>query len=100
LATGTAKMGGHMAFLASTFKFGMGLGLFAGLAFVSWFGYHDMSQVLTSEVEFGVRLGAAWLPAALLLLPILIMWRYPIDAASHAEIRQKLEQQRLARGNV
>jgi Na+/melibiose symporter-like transporter len=74
--------------------------LFAGLAFVSWFGYHGMSQVLTSEVEFGVRLGAAWLPAALLLLPILIMWRYPIDAASHAEIRQKLEQQRLARGNV
>jgi Na+/melibiose symporter-like transporter len=40
------------------------------------------------------------LPAALLLLPILIMWRYPIDAARHAEIRQKLEQQRLVRGSV
>jgi GPH family glycoside/pentoside/hexuronide:cation symporter len=98
LATGTAKMGGHMAFLASTFKFGMGLGLFAGLGFVSWFGYHDMSQVLTSEVERGVRLGAAWLPAALLLLPIAIMWRYPIDASRHAAIREQLERQRQARG--
>jgi Na+/melibiose symporter-like transporter len=78
----------------------MGLGLFAGLGFVSWFGYQDMSQVLSGEVEFGVRLGISWLPAALLLLPILIMWRYPIDAASHAEIREKLEQQRLLRGNA
>ncbi|MEY4847134.1 MAG: hypothetical protein RLZZ36_247 [Pseudomonadota bacterium] len=94
LQTGTAQMGGHMAFLASIFKFGMGLGLFAGLGFLSLFGYVDMSQVLTAEVAQGVRLGASWLPALMLLVPILLMWRYPIDAARHAEIRQQLAARR------
>ena len=94
LHTGTAQMGGHMAFLASIFKFGMGLGLFAGLGFLSLFGYIDMSQVLTAEVAQGVRLGASWLPALMLLVPILLMWRYPIDAARHAEIRQQLAARR------
>lgn len=100
LDSGTAKMGGHMAFLASTFKFGMGLGLFAGLGFVSAFGYEDMSQVLGSSIELGVRLGVAWLPAILLILPVAMMWRYPIDATRHAEIRKALEQQRLAKGVI
>jgi GPH family glycoside/pentoside/hexuronide:cation symporter len=94
LQTGTAQMGGHMAFLASIFKFGMGLGLFAGLGFLSLFGYVDMSQVLTAEVAQGVRLGASWLPALMLLVPILLMWRHPIDAARHAEIRQQLAARR------
>ncbi|MFM8518042.1 MAG: MFS transporter [Nevskiaceae bacterium] len=94
LQTGSAQMGGHMAFLASIFKFGMGLGLFAGLGFLSLFGYVDMSQVLTSEVAQGVRLGASWLPALMLLVPIVWMWRYPIDATRHAEIRQQLAARR------
>lgn len=90
LQTGVAQMGGHMAFLASVFKFGMGFGLFLGLGFLSLFGYVDMSQVLTSDVERGVRLGASWLPALMLLVPVLLMWRYPIDGARHAEIRTQL----------
>lgn len=90
LQTGVAQMGGHMAFLASVFKFGMGLGLFLGLGFISIFGYVDMGQVLTSEVERGVRLGASWFPAAMLLIPVLMMWSYPIDGARHAEIRAAL----------
>ena len=90
LQTGVAQMGGHMAFLASVFKFGMGFGLFLGLGFLSLFGYVDMSQVLTSDVERGVRLGASWLPALMLLVPVLLMWRYPIDSARHAEIRAQL----------
>lgn len=94
--TGSAQMGGHMAFLASVFKFGMGLGLFAGLGFLSLFGYLDMSQVLSPQVERGVRLGASWLPAVLLVLPIVMMWRYPIDGARHAQIRALLAQRRSA----
>lgn len=94
--TGIAQMGGHMAFLASVFKFGMGLGLFAGLGFLALFGYLDMSQVLSPDVERGVRIGASWLPAALLLVPILVMWRYPIDGARHAEIRAILARRRSA----
>lgn len=94
LENGVAQMGGHMAFLASVFKFGMGLGLFAGLGFLSLFGYLDMSQVLTDEVEQGVRFGASWLPALMLVVPIVLMWRYPIDGPRHAEIRRALEARR------
>lgn len=90
LQTGVAKMGGHMAFLASVFKFGMGLGLFLGLGFLSLFGYVDLGQSLDASVEQGVRLGASWLPAAMLILPVLIMWNYPISRAAHAAIREQL----------
>jgi Na+/melibiose symporter-like transporter len=96
LQTGVAQMGGHMAFLASIFKFGMGLGLFVGIGFLSLFGYVDMSQILDPHVEQGVRLGASWLPALMLLIPVLMMWRYPIDSARHAEIRAALDGRRRA----
>jgi len=90
LQTGVAQMGGHMAFLASVFKLGMGFGLFIGLGFLSSFGYVDMSQALSFEVEQGVRVGASWLPALMLLIPVILMWRYPIDSVRHAEIRSAL----------
>ena len=96
LQTGVAQMGGHMAFLASVFKLGMGLGLFLGLGFLTLFGYVDLSKTLTGSVEQGVRIGASWLPAAMLLLPILIMWNYPIDSATHQSIRNRLA---VARGH-
>lgn len=96
LKSGVAQMGGHMAFLASVFKFGMGLGLFFGLGFLSMFGYTDLSQVLSSEVEQGVRLGASWLPALMLLIPIALMWNYPIDSNAHAVIREQLAVKRAA----
>jgi Na+/melibiose symporter-like transporter len=94
LQTGVAQMGGHMAFLASVFKFGMGLGLFVGVGFMAIFGYIDMSQILDPGVEQGVRLGASWLPALMLLVPVFMMWRYPIDSARHAEIRAALAERR------
>ena len=97
LQSGVAQMGGHMAFLASVFKFGMGLGLFLGLGFLSWFGYVDLGQVLNADVEQGVRIGASWLPAAMLILPVLMMWNYPIDSRAHAVIRERLAIARQSR---
>jgi Na+/melibiose symporter-like transporter len=94
LQSGVAQMGGHMAFLASVFKFGMGFGLFIGLGFLSLFGYVDMSQAMTPSLEQGIRLGASWLPALMLVLPVFLMWRYPIDEAKHAEIRAALATRR------
>jgi len=96
LRSGVAQMGGHMAFLATVFKLGMGLGVFVALGFLSQGGYVDMSQVLDPSVENVVRIGASWLPAAMLLVPIAMMWNYPIDGARHAEIRAALEARRVA----
>ena len=90
LQSGVAQMGGHMAFLSSVFKFGMGFGLFIGLGFLTLFGYVDMSQAMTPTLELGVRIGASWLPALMLVVPVLMMWRYPIDESKHAQIRAAL----------
>jgi len=53
-----------------------------------------MSQLLTPQVEQGVRLGASFLPALMLLVPVLMMWRYPIDGARHEQIRAALAARR------
>jgi len=97
LRSGVAQMGGHMAFLATVFKLGMGLGVFVALGFLSQGGYVDMSQVLDAQVENTVRIGASWLPAVMLLVPIAMMWNYPIDNLRHAEIRRELDARRQAR---
>jgi Na+/melibiose symporter-like transporter len=74
----------------------MGLGLVVGLQFLTAFGYAGMGAALSDDATMGVRLGASVLPALLLLLPIALMWRYPIDAARHASIRQQLSARRAA----
>jgi Na+/melibiose symporter-like transporter len=79
------------------FKLGMGLGVFVALGFLSQGGYVDMSQVLDPQVENTVRIGASWLPAVMLLVPIAMMWNYPIDNLRHAEIRRELDARRQAR---
>ncbi len=100
LNSSVAQMGGHMAFLACVFKLGMGLGVFVALAFLTLSGYVDMGQVLTTEVSRAVRVGASWLPAFMLLIPIALMWHYPIDRVKHSEIRRLLELRRASQVRV
>lgn len=92
LESGVQQPGGHMAFLAFVFKAGMGLGAGLGLGFIGLYGYESSAQVLSATVVGGVRLGASLLPGVLLLVPILMMWRYPIDNVRHAQIRHELDQ--------
>lgn len=95
LISGVEQAGGHMAFLAFVFKFGMGIGALVGLGVLGFWGYNNLGQVLESGLEQGVRVTGAWLPALLLLAPILAMWRYPLDSRRHAEIRAALATQDL-----
>lgn len=96
LQSGVQQPGGHMAFLAFVFKAGMGLGAGVGLGFVGLFGYQSAAQLLTPEVQRGVMFGVSLLPALLLLVPIAMMWSYPIDNERHAQIRRELEARRTA----
>lgn len=94
LQSGSAQMGGHMAFLAFVFKAGMACGPVVGGVFLAAFGYEQTGQLLDTDSSLGIRLAASWLPLLLLLAPLLIMWNFPIDAKRHAEIRRALEERR------
>ncbi len=91
LQSGNAQMGGHMAFLAFVFKAGMAFGPLVGGLFLAAFGYQQTGQALDADSALGIRLAASWLPVLLLVPPLLLMWKFPIDAKRHAEIRRALE---------
>ena len=44
----------------------------------------------------GIRICASVLPILLLVVPMAMMWRFPIDSARHAEIRRMLDARRAA----
>jgi Na+/melibiose symporter-like transporter len=94
LQSGSAQMGGHMAFLAFVFKAGMAFGPLVGGVFLAAFGYQQTGQLLDADSSLGIRLAASWLPVLLLMLPLLIMWNFPIDAKRHADIQRALEARR------
>jgi Na+/melibiose symporter-like transporter len=96
LQSGVQQMGGHMAFIAFVFKAGMAFGPLVGAACLALFGYETSGQALDARSTFGIQLCASWLPIALLLVPLSMMWKYPIDSARHAEIRRMLEARRPA----
>ncbi len=98
LQSGKQQTGAHIAFLTFVFKLGMAVGAFVGLSFVALFGFESAAAALTEQSTLGVRLGVAWLPAAILLPAMFLMWRFPIDRAEHDRIRAELERRRGASG--
>jgi Na+/melibiose symporter-like transporter len=96
LESGVQQMGGHMAFLAFVFKAGMACGPLVGASFLAIFGYQQSGQALDAGSTLGIRLCASWLPVLLLVVPVLMMWNFPIDAQRHAKIRSALETRKQA----
>jgi Na+/melibiose symporter-like transporter len=92
--SGVVQMGGHMALLAFVFKAGMAAGPFVGLGFIALFGYAGGASAPGPTGELGIRLCASWLPVALLMIPMLMMWQFPLDATRHGVIRRRLDARR------
>lgn len=91
LQSGSPQMGGHMAFLAFVFKAGMAFGPMIGGFYLLGFGYEQTDQVLDATSRLGIRTAASLLPIGLLLIPLVLMWNFPIDARRHEQIRRELE---------
>ena len=91
LQSGSPQMGGHMAFLAFVFKAGMAFGPMVGGFYLLGFGYEQTDQVLDATSRLGIRTAASLLPIGLLLIPLALMWNFPIDARRHEQIRRELE---------
>ncbi len=97
LRSGVRQMGGHMAFLAIVYKGGIMLGAPLALALMSYYGVQSSSVALSDSAAWGVRLCASVVPAALLLVPIFLMWRFPLDARRHAGIVSDLRRAQAER---
>jgi Na+/melibiose symporter-like transporter len=89
--SGVRQAGAHMAFLAFVQKLGLAGGAL-GLVFVSWFGFTQAAGAHTTLALYGVRIGAALLPAVMLIPSIAIMWNFPLDERRHGILRRRLEQ--------
>lgn len=72
------------------------LGLSLGLGIAGWAGFDATAVVQDDASIVGLRLGIAWIPAALIVLSIIFIIRIPITAHRHGIIRHRLNS-RLAR---
>ncbi len=87
---GVRQAGAHMAFLAFVQKLGLAGGAI-GLVFISWFGFKEAAGVHTEQALAGVRFGAAWLPAIMLIPAVALMWNFPLDQRRHGILRRRLD---------
>lgn len=87
---GVRQAGAHMAFLAFVQKLGLAGGAI-GLVVVSWFGFKEAGGEHTEAALAGVRFGAAWLPALMLIPTVVLMWNFPLDRRRHGILRRRLD---------
>jgi GPH family glycoside/pentoside/hexuronide:cation symporter len=92
--SGVRQAGAHIAFLTFVQKLGLAGGAL-GLAFAAAFGFKSAGGVHTAVALEGIRIGAAILPALLLIPSILLMWNFSLD-----ERRQRLLRRRIERRNL
>jgi glycoside/pentoside/hexuronide:cation symporter, GPH family len=93
LATGERREGAYYGFLVFLQKSGSAF----ALALVQWIlaltGYHAGGTQPPSAL-LAIRMLIGPLPAVLLLISILLAWRFPINRARHAELRAELAEKR------
>lgn len=66
----------------------LGLGL-------SYFGYHGGEEAVPSEdVLFGIRMLLGPLPASLMIASAMLLWKHPINEATHRAIREEIDARR------
>jgi Na+/melibiose symporter-like transporter len=82
-------------FAVYTFVYKLVIGVGQGLAFLiagAVFGFNPKEFVQTDHAALGIKLMMAYLPAALVVVAILILLRYPITKKKHEEIQAKIKE--------
>jgi Na+/melibiose symporter-like transporter len=72
-------------------KANMALGGALGLAIAGWYGFDPASNIHTEESIFGLRLAIAYIPAFFLLIAIIAIALFPINARRRRIIQRSLE---------
>ena len=90
LANGERREGVFYGMWTFLQKLGLGLAAVVSGAVLQWTGYvPEVAQ--TPLALHGIRLLIGPIPALFFVAGILVLARYPIDRAAHAEIRAKLD---------
>lgn len=97
LQSGVEQTGAHMACLSTVTKIGFALGIGIGLNVVGLFGFDGQAVEQSEAALLGLRFVTGGIPMLLLILPILIMWRFPLDRDNHANIRRELDALKIDR---
>jgi len=91
LESGEQRSGMFFAVWGMGIKLSLALGVVMGTALPAAFGYEPSVEIVTAEVQ--VRLMGVYgaVPALLMGLGALMLWRFPITRERHAEVRALLE---------
>ncbi len=71
-------------------KLGIGLGIFLMGALLAWQGFDETAQLQPQSALLAIRWLIGPVPAMLLLVGILLAWRYPLNRRRHAAVLAEL----------
>jgi GPH family glycoside/pentoside/hexuronide:cation symporter len=91
MQTGERKEGTYSAAFNFIRKAGMAAAAGAGGYALSLAGYDGAAEVQSEAVRRAIRLTSGALPVALYLCAILLLRRFRLDEAAHAEVRQRID---------
>jgi GPH family glycoside/pentoside/hexuronide:cation symporter len=66
-------------------------GMSFGLVALDWFGFDATGRTQTELGTLGIKLIYSWIPAAGFAITALMLWRFPLDRARHAQIVAQLK---------
>ena len=97
LESGEDRAGLFFAAWSLAVKFIAAIGQGAAFTALAWIGFNAQGDNGPDEV-FGLRVFYSAGPMVLYVIALLIVWRYPITAARHAQLRESLEARRPVAG--
>ena len=88
LTTGQQRTGLYYALLTMTSKVGYALALLS-YPILEWAGYRAGGVSSTASID-ALRFSFVFIPAAALIVGMVLMWRFPYGKSAHAEVRAGL----------
>jgi glucuronide carrier protein len=98
--TGVRTEGITYALFSFTRKTGQALGGAVAAYALALGGYAAGAETQTASAEFGIRAGAALVPAVFIVLAVLVMLAYPLTDKRHAQIVAEIAERREVQGTA
>lgn len=90
-ASGEQRSGAYFAAWSLATKLSLALGLAVAFPLLAAFGFEPGGSANGPDALFALAAVYAWLPIAFKLAAIALMWNFPVDAGTQAELRRGIE---------